>query len=116
MVTLDVETPEAFQRDVLDAGAPTVVLFLASWCPFCQAFGPSFDRRAAESGGRFARVYLDEDDNPLWDRYGVQVVPTLAFFADGDLVGRKDGRLLRGLSDAELESFLEDVEPLARAG
>jgi len=115
MGTLEVPTPEAFERDVLRAPEPTVVLFWAAWCPFCQAFRPLFDARAERSDGRFAIVSLDDASNPLWDRYSVGVVPSLAFFRGGELVARKDGRLMHGLSPEELDAFLGGVMPPARA-
>lgn len=114
MVVLDVATPEAFEREVLRAPGPTVVMFWAGWCPFCQAFKPLFDGRAAKNEGRFAVVRLDDADSPLWERYGVTVVPSLAFFRDGALVARKDGRLMRGLTDEELDAFLRQVLPTSR--
>ena len=115
MGTIEVRTPEEFERDVLRAPEPTVVLFWASWCPFCQAFRPLFDARAAGNQDRFAVVHLDDDANPLWDRYHVGVVPSLALFRDGALVARKDGRLMRGVSLEELDTFLGQVSPSRRA-
>ena len=115
MAVVDVRTPEEFQRDVLSARDGTVVMFWAAWCPFCRAFKPSFDAHAAKSPGRFAVVHLDEEDNPLWERYDVRVVPSLAFFQDGVIAARKDGRLMRGLSESELQAFLGQVVPPAQA-
>jgi thioredoxin 1 len=114
MAVLEVATPEAFEREVLRAPEPTVVMFWAGWCPFCQAFKPLFDARTAKNEGRFAVVRLDDADSPLWERYDVAVVPSLAFFRDGTLVARRDGRLMRGLTDAELDAFLRQVLPASR--
>ncbi|MBI4416955.1 MAG: thioredoxin family protein [Euryarchaeota archaeon] len=115
MAIVDVATAEEFRRHVLEAKEPTVVMFWAAWCPFCRAFKPTFDRYADKYGARFARVSLDEYDNPLWDSYAVNVVPSLAYFQDGALTARKDGRLGRGLTEAELDAFLRQVLPAARA-
>lgn len=115
MAVIDVDSPGAFERDVLHAEGPTVVLFWASWCPFCQVFRPAFERSAAKATARFAIVWLDDDSNPLWDTYDVRVVPTLALFRDGDVAARLDGRRMIGLSEAQLASFLGDVLPAAKA-
>lgn len=115
MTVLEVETAEEFRRTVLAAKEPTVVMFWASWCPFCRAFKPTFDEYAGQYGGRFALVRLDDYDNPLWDEYAVNVVPSLALFRDGALAARKDGRLGRGLSAAELDAFLRQALPPAHA-
>lgn len=109
MGPIEVRTPEEFERDVLRAPEPTVVLFWAEWCPYCQAFRPLFDARVAKNAGRFAVVHLDDDANPLWDRYQVGVVPSLALFWGGTLVARKDGRVMVGLSLEDLDAFLDRV-------
>lgn len=111
MVVLDVPTADAFERDVIRAADPTVVMFWASWCPFCRAFRPAFEARADGSEARFARVSLDDYDNPLWETYDVRVVPTLAYVRDGTLVARRDGILMRGLSPRDLDAFLASVLP-----
>src|SRR3990170_4314108 len=115
MGPIEVRTPEAFERDVLRAPEPTVVLFWAGWCPFSQAFRPLFDARAAGNQGRFAVVHLDDNANPLWDRYQVGVVPSLALFRGGAIVARRDGRLMRGLSLEEFDEFLGQVSRSLRA-
>lgn len=113
MTEFEVATPEAFDRDVLKAEEPTVVMFWAGWCPFCRRFKPVFDAYAAKRDGRFAIVRVDDEDNPLWEKYHVDVVPSIAFFQAGKLVARKDGHLGRGLSEPEFAGFLEQVLPAA---
>lgn len=115
MAVLEVPTAEAFEEGVLRAGEPTVVLFWAGWCGFCRAFRPKFDATIAKYGARFAVVRLDDYDNPLWERYGVNVVPSLAFFRDGQIVMRKDGKLMKGLTEAELVAFLHETLPASPA-
>ena len=85
---LQVKDPAAFQKTVVESDEPTVVMFWATWCPFCRRFKQEFERLAASHPWRFAAVYLDDEDNPLWDDYAVDVVPTLALFHDGKVVGR----------------------------
>ncbi|HEV8594378.1 MAG TPA: thioredoxin domain-containing protein [Thermoplasmata archaeon] len=116
MPVSEVRTAEEFDGRVLRAEEPTVVLFWAGWCPFCRAFRPAFDRAIEGRDERFVIVRLDEDSNPLWERYEVSVVPSLAFFRDGALVTRKDGRLGKGLAPAELDAFLGEVLPAAHPG
>lgn len=115
MRAMEVRTPAEFEQTVLRAREPTVVLFWAAWCPFCQAFRPVFDAAVRNHDARFAVVDLDDQDNPLWDAYRVNVVPSLAFFRNGALVARKDGRLMRGLSKDDLDAFLDQVKSTAAA-
>src|SRR2546425_2410176 len=91
---LQVKNPDAFQESVVQAAEPTVVMFWATWCPFCRRFKQEFEKLAAARPWRFAAVYLDDEDNPLWEDYAVDVVPTLALFRGGEVVDRL-GRNLR---------------------
>src|SRR3989304_1513401 len=109
MAEFEVGSAEEFERDVLGGPEPTAGMFWAAGCPFCRSFRPAFDARASQSGTRFAVVRLDDEDNPLWDAYRVDVVPTLAYFRGGELVARKDGKLGRGLSGPELAAFLREA-------
>ncbi len=76
------------------------VAFLADWCPFCHRFRPEFER---VSEGALAVVDLSDVESPLWDRFGVEVVPTVLVFRDGDVVLRADGRAGRGLASSDLD-------------
>ena len=88
------------------SGRNVIVLFQATWCPFCQDFLPLFDRHAAT----FADfeplcVALDNDDDPLWEKYGIDVVPTVIAFESGRIAHRLDGRRYVGLSEDDLLGF-----------
>jgi thioredoxin 1 len=106
---LDVKDPNSFRKEVLESDEPTVALFWATWCPFCRKFRPEFDKLAAAKPWRFASVYLDDESNPLWDDYAVDVVPTLALFRGGKIVERKDGVLGYGLDRRMVDEFVQRV-------
>jgi len=108
----DVQDEEDFRRLVLESPEPTVVLFWATWCPFCRKVKPEFDRLGARLPARFACVYLDDESNPLWVDYAVDVVPTLALFRNGDLVDRENGILGYGLDARMIQDFVDRVTPL----
>jgi thioredoxin 1 len=111
MAVLEVADAESFEREVLRSDGPTVVAFWAEWCPFCRRFRPLFEKASSERGGRFAFVRLDENDNPLWERYAVAVVPSVAVFRGGAVAARKDGVLGRGISAEVLAAFLDQALP-----
>ena len=106
---LDVKDAKAFKAQVLESQEPTVTLFWATWCPFCRRYKPEFDKLAAKWPWRFASVYLDDESNPLWDDYSVEVVPTLALFRDGQLVDRQDGVLGYGIDRKATDAFVARV-------
>lgn len=108
---LQVRDPDGFRKDVLEATEPTVVMFWATWCPFCRRFKGEFEKLSASKPWRFAAVYLDDEDNPLWDDFAVEVVPTLALFRDGKIVNREDGILGYGIDRKMVSEFLRRVGP-----
>ena len=81
-----------------------MVLFYASWCPFSQAFLPTYLAHAAAGDPCYARIIVDDDD-PLVEKYGISVFPTVLFFEKGALVRRLDGTYHRGLSHGQLQDF-----------
>ncbi len=105
-LVLEVKDAAAFRAQVLESREPTVALFWATWCPFCRKYRPEFEKLAAQWPWRFASVYLDDQSNPLWDDYAVEVVPTLALFRDGQLVERQDGILGYGLDRKATDAFV----------
>ncbi len=113
---LQVKDPETFQKSVVQAKEPTVVMFWATWCPFSRRFNEEFEKLAASHSGRFAAVYLDDEDNPLWDDYAVEVVPTLALFRDGQVLDRLDGILGYGIDRKMVDAFVRRVDPVLAGG
>lgn len=94
-----------FEREVLRFPQPVIALFHATWCPFCQAFLPTF-RRFDPDGVRTVEVDVSDDDSPFWDAFGIEVVPTLILFHKGKVVARADGRFVRGLREDDLKSLI----------
>lgn len=97
---------EDFSGTSLKEKKVTLVLFQAAWCPFCVSFKRVFDRRANVSGLAFAEVDLSDMDNPLWETFDIQVVPTLILFKDGNPVERANGILTKGLTEKDLTNLI----------
>ena len=81
-----------------------MVLFYASWCPFSQAFLPTYLEHAAAGDPCYARIIVDTGD-PLVEKYDIEVFPTVLFFENGKLIRRLDGIFHRGLTKGQLQDF-----------
>ena len=95
---------EAFREKEFDRPGLWAVAFLADWCPFCRAFVPKFEALAGSGGAHLAIADLTSEESPLWERFAVDVVPTVIVFRNGREVLRRDGRLGRGLSEADVKA------------
>jgi thioredoxin 1 len=74
-----------FETEVLESDKPVLVDFWAEWCGPCHAVAPILDRIAAEHEGelKLVKVNVDEEQE-LMVRYGVQSIPTMILFKDGE--------------------------------
>lgn len=85
-------TDDNFQNEVLQSDKPVLVDFWAPWCGPCKMIAPVIDELAAETQGKFAvgKVNVDESNNVAM-KYGINAIPTLMVFKDGDVVQRFQG-------------------------
>jgi thioredoxin 1 len=103
---IEVDDKRTFEQH-LKENKRVLALFYASWCPFCRSFLSVFDRDAAKQGVNLAiRVKVDDYDNPLWDEYCIEAVPTVIFFVEGEVCMRLDGRLGCGLNEKQFTEWL----------
>ena len=74
-----------FTQVVLVSDRPVLVDFWAQWCGSCRALAPIVEALAKRYAETARVVKLNVDDNPsVVQRYGVQAIPTLILFQDGE--------------------------------
>ena len=100
-------TPEEFDSKILNNGKKTLVLFYASWCPYCANFKPIFE--TTNTNVKKMATLVDEDKNPLWDRFDIQSVPTMIAFEKGKIISRRDAKKHLGLTKSDMQSIVNEL-------
>lgn len=100
--------PEEFDSKVMKNSTKTLVLFYADWCPYCSNFRPTFEEISSDNFQKKA-VLLNEDKNPLWDRFSIEAVPTMIAFQNGNIIARRDAKKEIGLTRNDMESMVKEL-------
>lgn len=77
-------TDQNFREEIADG--IVLVDFWAPWCGPCRNLSPIVDEIAKEFERRVKVVKMNVDDNPQTPgEFGIQSIPTLMLFVDGEL-------------------------------
>ena len=100
-------TEKSFDEVLVATEGLVMVDFWAEWCGPCQAIAPVLEELAEASEGRVTLMKVNVDENHgLAARYGIQSIPTIVLFKDGEpaaaVIGAQPkGAIERGLGLSE---------------
>ena len=98
------EVTEAnFEQEVLQSETPVLVDFWAEWCGPCHAVSPVLEKIAEERKDelKLVKVNIDEEQE-LAMRYGVQSIPMMVLFKDGEPAAAAIGAQPKGAIERAL--------------
>ena len=105
--TLELDLAE-FDDFIGSYSKPVLIDFFADWCGTCRLMAPVIDRIAEIFADRLAVAKVDVERSPmLAARYGIQSIPTIILFVDGQAVEQHVGLLTRQQLQAMLDEHVD---------
>ena len=100
-------TDANFKKEVLESKTPVLVDFWAEWCGPCRMLGPIVEKISKDYAGKLKVGKLNVDDNPdTPGNFGIQGIPTILLFKNGQLVQRLVGYQPEDSIKSEIEQVI----------
>ena len=97
-----------FKKEVLEAKRIVLVDFFTTWCGQCQILGPILEK-ISNSRAEFDIAKVDVDQaQELAIKYGIEVVPTMLIFKDGQVMQTLEGVRSEEEIVSEVSKYMED--------
>lgn len=98
---------DSFEAKILQSSKPVMVDFWAPWCGPCKAIAPTVEALEKEYGSDMTFAKVNVDENPICpSKYGVQAIPTLIFFKNGEVVEQITGMVAKEKLEETIKGVL----------
>ncbi len=82
-------TDSNFMEFIKNSDKPVLVDIFTQWCPPCKMLTPVIEKVASDYKNKIIVAKMDLDANPIiGNKFGVEVIPTVILFKDGELVDK----------------------------
>jgi len=96
-----------FKKEVLESTIPVLLDLWAPWCMPCRMISPIVEELGSDNQGKLKTCKLNTDENQnIAAQYGIQGIPTLLFFKDGQEVDRLVGVTPKPLIQKKVDALL----------
>jgi thioredoxin 1 len=95
-------------EDEINSKESVLVLFYATWCPFCQSFLPIFEEYTKGGKQECMKVIMDDRED-LCDKYSIEYYPTVILFKKGKISKRLNSEPGIGLNKKKLDGFAKSL-------
>ena len=98
-------TEQNYEELVLKAERPVLVDFWAPWCGYCRRSAPALEKGAEQREGDLVVAKINADEEPeLLRKNGVELLPTLKLFRNGE----SKGHIVAPGTKAEIDAFIQE--------
>ena len=103
-----IELTSEYEKVIKDSDRPVTVIIIASWCGSCQIMAPILEKVAFQYSGKIKFLMVDAETNKeIAKKYGLDILPIILLFKEGNLVDRLMGTVSYNVLDEKMKSLLK---------